>query len=58
MPLSGTAPRQAEPLARAKARKLAQRPGRLEATLLRDQLGNPPGAISRGCHDQAFWPAD
>jgi pimeloyl-ACP methyl ester carboxylesterase len=24
-------------------------------TLLRSHLGTPPGAISRGCHDQAFW---
>jgi hypothetical protein len=33
-------------------------PAGSEATLLRDQMGNPPGAISRGCHDQAFWLAD
>jgi len=24
-------------------------------TLLRHDLGNPPGSISDGCHDQAFW---
>ena len=24
-------------------------------TALRKDLGNPPGAISAGCHDQAFW---
>lgn len=24
-------------------------------TALRDELGDPPGAISGGCHDQAFW---
>lgn len=24
-------------------------------TLLRGELGNPAGAISSGCHDQAFW---
>ena len=26
-----------------------------EDTALRERLGHPPGAISAGCHDQAFW---
>jgi hypothetical protein len=26
-----------------------------EDTALRERLGDPPGAISGGCHDQAFW---